>query len=163
MLASVLGKFKLSALYASDLNRTMQTAAYLADATGLTIRKEPRLRERRFGVLEGLTLEEIRQKYPDYYEMFISRDNHCSYSGGETKLEFKKRVLEGFAAIAHAHPGERVAVITHGGAISRLLRHTLNLPDSPFRPFHIANGAINIFEYVQERWLIKTWGWSYLP
>ena len=52
-------------LVSSDASRAFQTAQILGAATGLTVRPEPRLRERGLGHWEGLTREEVAARYPD--------------------------------------------------------------------------------------------------
>ena len=54
-------------LIASDLGRTKETAALIAAATGHEIQTDSRLRERNYGVLEGLTFSEIKSRYPEVW------------------------------------------------------------------------------------------------
>src|SRR5437868_9037647 len=73
-LARRLKDIPFTALYSSDLGRAHQTARYVADETGHAIVTEPDLRERSFGIFEGLTNHEIKTRYPDHYEPFAKRD-----------------------------------------------------------------------------------------
>src|SRR5476649_1879895 len=54
-------------LLSSDLGRALQTASAIAMRTGHDIVVEPRLRERRMGIFQGLTPAEVQARYPDEY------------------------------------------------------------------------------------------------
>ena len=61
-LARALTDDRLDAVYSSDLLRALDTASALAASTGLTVRTDAALRERSFGVFEGLTFAQIEQR-----------------------------------------------------------------------------------------------------
>src|SRR5262245_9299525 len=63
-----------AALYASDLARARDTASVIAERTGRKLVMDSRLRERRFGIFEGLTAGEIHERFPEEYDRFVSRD-----------------------------------------------------------------------------------------
>ncbi len=112
-LAEELAEVQLDAIYSSDLSRARETAEAVAASHGLEVRLDPRLRERAFGSWEGLTREDI--------EALPEGSRH----DGETDDEVRERVLESVQAIADAHPGERVLVVAHGGALNTLWHHAL--------------------------------------
>ena len=112
-LAQELEHVELDAIYASDLSRARATAEAVAASHGLEVRFDPRLRERSFGSWEGLTREDIAT-LPE-----------GSQHDGETDGEVRERVLEAVQAIADAHPGEQVLVVSHGGALNTLWHHAL--------------------------------------
>jgi probable phosphoglycerate mutase len=107
-LAQELEHVDLDAVYASDLSRARATAAAVAASHGLEVRLDPRLRERSFGNWEGLTRDDVAA-LPEGAE-----------HDGETDDEVRERVLEAVQAIADAHPGEQVLVVSHGGALNTL-------------------------------------------
>ncbi|MFQ6688294.1 histidine phosphatase family protein, partial [Bordetella pertussis] len=63
-----------AALYSSDLKRAHDTAASLSAALQLRVRTEPGIRERGFGVLEGLEMENLEQQAPQAAQAWRSRD-----------------------------------------------------------------------------------------
>lgn len=73
-LAARLGAEKPDVLLASDLGRTQETAAPIAAALGKTPVLDAGLRERSYGVLEGLTWPEIEQRHPAAYARIHGRD-----------------------------------------------------------------------------------------
>jgi len=144
-------------LVASDLGRTLQTAAPIAAATGLAIIQDARLRERGFGVFEGLTPEEIHQRYPDEYERWQSRDPEFAMQGGESLMQLRARLsacVEEIAARGHA----KVALVTHGGALDALYRTATGTPYATVRNWALANASINDMVVENGRWQIRGWG-----
>jgi broad specificity phosphatase PhoE len=112
-LAQELTDVELDAIYASDLSRARETAAAVAATHGLEVNLDARLRERSFGSWEGLTREDI--------EAFPQGSRH----DGESDDEVRERMLEAVQAIADAHPGEQVLVVSHGGALNTLWHHAV--------------------------------------
>src|SRR5918996_6105843 len=87
-LARRLKDVAFTALYSSDLGRAHQTARCIADATGHDVIAERGLRERDFGIFEGLTNAEIKARYPEDYELFAKRLPHYAMARGESAHQF---------------------------------------------------------------------------
>ena len=88
-----LAKESFVALYSSDLTRAWDTAHAIAQRTGHDVIAAPELRERRFGVFEGLTHAEIAERHPEELQRFQSRDPDYVVPGGECAREFHARCL----------------------------------------------------------------------
>ena len=72
--AQRLSRRTISALYSSDLGRTMDTAKIIASACGHRVTSDPRLREQDFGRFEGMTSDEISQAFPEEYAAHRQRN-----------------------------------------------------------------------------------------
>ena len=131
------------AVYASDLDRARDTARALARHAGTELRLDSGLRERSFGVFEGLTYAEIEQRLPDAARRWRQRDAGFGPDGGETLRAFYERAVGSVAALAAHHRGQHIAVVTHGGVLDALYRAAVRLPLEAPRPSHIANAGIN--------------------
>jgi broad specificity phosphatase PhoE len=81
--AGVLGEAAPSALLSSDLARARDTGQALADATGVRLRLDARLRELDLGHWQGLTIDEAKQRYPTEYDAWRAGDD-VPRGGGET-------------------------------------------------------------------------------
>jgi broad specificity phosphatase PhoE len=103
----------LDAVYASDLARAHETARIVAERLGLDVVVLPELRERDFGTWEGLTDDEIHERFPEA--------RNGPWGDAESREEMLGRVSEALGRIASAHPDGRVLVITHGGPVRALL------------------------------------------
>jgi len=119
----------ISALYASDLSRALETAQAIGRALHLPPRPEPRLREIDLGVWAGLTRQEIAARYPEEFQAW-SEHKPVRAGGGETFPEMQQRIVSVLEEIVAAHPGETIAVVTHGGAITALRSHIQGIPMS---------------------------------
>lgn len=103
------------AIIASDLRRATQTAEYLAKATGVPIQLDARLRERDFGVWQGLTSVELNEQYPEAAAMWRSGAGVPAGLGIESIEDLGKRATAAFLEAAEAAPGGTVVVTAHGG------------------------------------------------
>jgi probable phosphoglycerate mutase len=142
-----------TALYSSDLGRAWQTARCIAGETGRDVVREPGLRERRFGIFEGLTNAEIEVRHPDLHALFEKRDPHFVMPGGESAAQFHERCLGTLETIARRHHGETVVVVTHGLVLDALYRAACKMPLHQARGFPLLNCSISTFRYTSEGWL----------
>jgi len=132
-----------AALYSSPLRRALDTAKPTAERLGLPIQSEPGLRERSFGVLEGIPYDELTRRAPAAAAVWRRRDPAEPLEGGESLGQFQARIAAAAQAIARRHPGARVLALTHGGALDVIWRtaNQVNL-DAPHRP-PLPNTGIN--------------------
>lgn len=156
--AEALAGAGIDVLYSSDLGRALQTAAVIAERLGLQARPEARLRERHLGILQGLTMEEFRQRHPAEHAAFQQQDIDWAIPGGESIRQRHERSVAGAAELAERHAGQAVAIVTHGGVLESLMRHALGLrPDTP-RRFSLFNAGINTFTVTAGQWRLERWG-----
>lgn len=156
--AARLARENIDAIHASDLGRAMRTAEVVAKAIGLAVVPDARLRERNMGVFQGLTVEEMRRRFPAEYDRFVSRQPDYVIPDGESMRQCHERVIQGLQAIADRHPGRRVVVVTHGGPLSAAFRHTMRLPVNSPRQWSLFNASVNRFEVQGTRWQLLVWG-----
>jgi len=141
----------------SDLGRARATAAYIAAEIGMEAVLDARLRERHYGILQGMTRAEAQATHPEVYRRYSEEDVGFALPGGEsTQTCFERSVgcLEEFAA---CRPGQRILVVTHGGVIDGLYRHTMRLPHVGSRVFSMVNGSLNQFLYERGKWHLESW------
>mgnify|MGYP001185913395 CR=1 FL=1 len=142
-LAQRLAAEPIDAVIASDLARAWMTAVPLADARGLAMVAEPRLRERVFGIFEGKTLDEVAAQHPEEFAAWRARDVAWRIPGGESGLEFIARVLAAVEEIAASFAGRTVAVVTHGGVLDIIYRNARGLAWDAPREHLMLNASIN--------------------
>ena len=157
-LARRLKEVEFSALYSSDLGRAHQTARCIADSTGHEVIAEPGLRERDFGIFEGLTNAEIKVRYPDDFELFAKRDPHYVMSGGESAAQFGERAVGTLERIAQTHSGETIVVVSHGLVLDALYRVACKMALDVPRGFPLLNCSVNTFRRGPDGWLAVTVG-----
>ncbi|MGB7207306.1 MAG: histidine phosphatase family protein [Pyrinomonadaceae bacterium] len=123
--AQVLAKEGVSAIYASDLLRAVQTAESLAELINVAVNTTPALRERHVGVLEGLTFDESKQQFPKDYYALVNRNIHHVITEGESYRHLLRRSTGQLWEILRNHQGEKIAVFSHTGAICFLTLHLM--------------------------------------
>jgi len=137
----------LRAVYCSDLSRALKSAEIIARLHSLNPIVAPSLRERNFGLWEGMSFDEIKVKYPGEFDDWAGNPLTFSPVNGETTLEVRDRVVEAFKKIVHAHPGERVAIVAHGGVNRVILCHILGIPMENIFRVEQDFAALNIIEF----------------
>lgn len=126
-LASFLDSKAPAAVYCSDLARSRRGAEHVAAAYGLTPVLMPALKERSFGHWEGLTWDEIQQRYPDEWSAYMADIPGYTPPGGESFATMSRRVLGAVKEVSERHAGEAVAMVIHGGVNRIILCHALGL------------------------------------
>jgi broad specificity phosphatase PhoE len=118
----------VSGIYSSDLRRAHETAAFIEHTTGVQCQIDPRLREQDLGEWEGLTLEQIRARFPNEALPPFPVLHPVGRYGGETIETLLKRTREFCRMILAAHSGEQVAIVGHMHSLSALLCVLLDIP-----------------------------------
>jgi broad specificity phosphatase PhoE len=126
LVAERLAGQKIDAVYASDLKRAWETAQIIVEKGGLNILSEPRLRELKFGILEGLTFDEAQDQYPEMIAAWLG-DFHQTPRGGETIVAFHERLVALLDDLKREHNEQTVLLVAHGGPLSEILRVVLEL------------------------------------
>ncbi|GAB4053871.1 histidine phosphatase family protein [Catellatospora paridis] len=126
--AAVLARGEAQLMITSDLSRCTQTAAPLAELTGLTPERDARLRERHFGSWQGLTTPEVRERFPESYARWRAADPDPG-DGLEPLADLGKRVSETIRQAAERVPGGTAILVSHGGAIKYGVAALLGWPE----------------------------------
>ena len=137
----------LDALWASDLMRAQQTAQPVAQALGLSVNLVVGLRERHYGAFQGHDSQEIAERFPDEYAHWQTRDPGFTPPDGESQRTFYHRVLHALEPLIAAHPGGRIAVVTHGGVLDCIYRFSNDLPLDAPRNWPLLNTSINVVDF----------------
>lgn len=133
----------IAAVYTSDLTRAVQTATPLAQAKALPLHTVAGLRERHFGVWQGETYGEIEHKYPTDFARWRVREPDFAVEGAESLRVFQARMAQAVQALAQQHPGQTIALFTHGGCLDILYRLATGLPLEAPRTWPISNAVVN--------------------
>jgi len=118
----------LSAIFASDLIRAVETAQPIVEATGIAMVKTPALRERSVGVFTGLTFEEAEQRYPKDFAALMARESDVCPPDGETALACTARAAQLVDQVVAKFTGGRVLFVSHAATLNLVLLHLMGLP-----------------------------------
>ncbi len=146
-----------SAIYSSDLVRALDTARMVAARRGLEVNPLPQLRERHFGIFQGMTAEEGLQRFPAADAWYTIRDVDYDFVTGENLLQFSGRVTEAVDKLVEHHPGQTLAVVSHAGVLEIIYRKATGRPLHTPRDFVIPNCALNWFVFDDKGWHLEAW------
>ncbi|MDC3953185.1 histidine phosphatase family protein [Polyangium jinanense] len=138
----------VTAIFASDLPRALETAAPLVEKSGVPLVADPALRERNFGDLTGTSFADIEARHPDVWRALLARDPLFRPPGGESNADCRARI-SGFVEGLFARGVEgRIVLVSHGVAINQLLYHLLGVPASQPPPvvFRVDNCSVQRVE-----------------
>jgi probable phosphoglycerate mutase len=122
--AAIVAALRPQLLISSDAARALQTAAPIAELTGLVAAAEPRLRERSLGHWEGLTRDEVAERFPEEYRAWVNgRD--VERRGGESRRQVADRAV---AVVAELPAVELAVLVTHSATAMALSARLLGLP-----------------------------------
>ena len=153
-----LATLRPNAIVASDLSRAQQTAGALARLTGLKVRPDKDLRERFGGDWEGLSDEEIRERYP-------AERATWNPPNGEPTAVVADRVAAACTRIADSlGAGQLAVVVGHGAALRLGIECILGLPAqgvSVLGP--LANCSWSVLELRDTQWRLLEYNAGTLP
>lgn len=137
---------RLAGFYTSDLKRAMETAHEISLAVGFHPEPVQALREIYLGEWEGLTTDELAQKFPEAWARWTKEPDWDVVPGGEGAAFFEARVAAAIDSISRRHPHGDVLVVTHGGVIQVALHRIVGRPSHGLFPFKIQNASITQIE-----------------
>ncbi|MCK3684456.1 histidine phosphatase family protein [Maribellus sp. YY47] len=158
LVAKALTKREFDVLISSDLERAVETARIINSQLLLPYETNAALRERSFGKVEGMSLAEIKENFPDEYRSYKQRDPKFAFTGGETIEQLYQRVTSEIETLARKYADQKVLLVSHGLVLEMMMYRTFSVPlDNP-RVFSINNSSISSFYIDGNNWFLKEWG-----
>jgi alpha-ribazole phosphatase len=118
---------KIDGVYASDLTRTIATAAILTEGRGFRVIPCPELREMNYGRCEGMTFSEINDAYPNVADRCINFNVSLEFPEGETFKRFTERTVSFLERLKNHKPSDVILVVSHSGPLKALICHFLGI------------------------------------
>ena len=133
-------------VYSSPLGRAEQTARAIAEALGVDLATDERLREIDVGKIIGMTWQDVADEYPQLMEEYRRNPAAIRYPGGESVLDVSNRAGDLLRWIAEAHQRETVAVVGHAIILKALICHILRLDVPNYRRMTLGNASLSVAE-----------------
>lgn len=143
----------IQAIYCSTLIRTQQTAAPLANFTGLEPIVVPDLREVELGDWEGAEFRKRSQDKDASFLEMMRKGDWGIVPNGETNEAFSGRIRQALRDIQAKHPAERVAVVCHGGVIGAAI--SIATGCSPMSFMHVDNASVTQLLMTDDLWIVR--------
>ena len=155
-LSKALKDKNIEVIYTSPLRRSTETAQPVADFFHLEIVPVQGLIDINYGDWEGLSFNEVKNRYSEQYEKWEKTPDLIRFPNGETLDEAKERSFLAFKNIVSKNPNKSILIIPHRVINKILLCALLNLPTSHFWEIRQDTGCINLIEYSGDRFVLCT-------
>ena len=143
-LAERLARLPIRAVYASPLERAIETAEPIARRHGLAVQPVDDLGEVHMGPWQGLTIAELDQR--EDFRKFNTYRAGARPPGGEMMIEVQTRIIRELHCLEERHPGETVAVVSHGDPLRSAAAYYLGIPLDLMQRFEIAPASVTAVE-----------------
>jgi probable phosphoglycerate mutase len=138
----------IAAVYCSPMRRTIETAALIAEPHKLPPVTRPGLREIDHGHWEGLTRQEVEQRFGDEYARWEEDPFIVAPAGGECGIDVMARALPVLRAIVEAHQGQNVLVVSHKATIRLMISSLLGFDARGYRDrLDQAPACLNVLDF----------------
>ncbi len=151
LLGRALEKERIDVIYSSPLKRTYQTAQEIARRHGLEIIEDKRIIEIDHGVWSGMLVEEVKERFPEDFRMWLEEPHRVKFEGGESLQDVFKRVKDFLEFIREKHWEQTVAVVSHTVPIRAMLCALLNIDLSRFWVFGCDNASYSLVHMEERR------------
>ena len=130
------------AIYSSPLQRARDVAARIADLTGLAVCEEPRITEMHMGELEGVTIQQMRDGWPELYQGWRRDASSVTMPDGESLGMVQERAMAAFDDMDGDHDADdTVIAVTHNFTIRCIVAAILHLPLANINYMDLALGS----------------------
>lgn len=117
------------AVYSSPLQRARGVASAIADLSGLSVTDEPRIIEMHMGDLEGVTVQEMRDGWPDLYQGWRRDASSVTMPGGESLGDVQLRAMAAINELDERYDADdTVVAVTHNFTIRCIVAAVIDLP-----------------------------------
>ena len=138
----------IAAVYCSPMRRTIETAALIAEAHKLPPVTRPGLREIDHGHWEGLTRQDVEQRFGDEYPRWEEDPFTVAPSGGECGVDVMARALPVIRAIIESHRGQNLLVVSHKATIRLVISSLLGFDARGYRDrLDQAPACLNVLDF----------------
>jgi probable phosphoglycerate mutase len=140
---------EIDVVVTSPVRRTHESAEILSERLERPLATEAGLAEMEFGTWDGLTFDEIRDRYPDELDAWLGSLDHGP-GGGESFRVVEKRVLASLERLLADHAGQTLLVVSHVTPIKVLVSHALGAPlESMFR-MELAPASVTVLSFFED-------------
>ncbi len=153
-ITNYLKDFDIDKIYTTTSSRTKDTVKKLSELKSIEIIEKESLKEISFGDFEGLTFDEIKDKYPKEFQDMIEKGYEYKYPNGESLIDSYNRVCIELDNII-SNNDRTILICSHGGTIRNIITYLISNSYKYHWNFKIDNGSVTILE-VQDGFTVIT-------
>ncbi|HEX5588483.1 MAG TPA: MSMEG_4193 family putative phosphomutase [Acidimicrobiia bacterium] len=142
-----LAELPVAVVYASPIERTMQTAAAVAEHHGLTVQELPGVIEADYGEWTGGKIAELAKT--DLWKTVQRAPSRARFPDGESLAEMQTRMVSALEVVVARHPGELVVVVSHADPIKAAIAHYTGMHLDLFQRIMVSPASVTVFELSQ--------------
>ena len=145
-ITNYLKDFDIDKIYTTTSSRTKDTVKKLSELKSIEIIEKESLKEISFGDFEGLTFDEIKDKYPKEFQDMIEKGYEYKYPNGESLIYSYNRVCIELDNIISNNDDRTILICSHGGTIRNIITYLISNSYKYHWNFKIDNGSVTILE-----------------
>ena len=154
-ITNYLKDFDIDKIYTTTSSRTKDTVKKLSELKSIEIIEKESLKEISFGDFDGLTFDEIKDKYPKEFQDMIEKGYEYKYPNGESLIDSYNRVCIELDNIISNNDDRTILICSHGGTIRNIITYLIAKSYKYHWIFKIDNGSVTILE-VQDGFTVIT-------
>ncbi len=143
--ATRLAALPIAAVYASPIERTTQTARYIAAHLGLEVLPLPGVIEADYGDWTGGKIADLAKT--DEWKVVQAAPSRAQFPGGESIRAMQARMVDALDAVVAAHPHETVVVVSHADPIKSAIAHYTGMHLDLFQRLHVSPASATVLDF----------------
>jgi broad specificity phosphatase PhoE len=147
LLAKKLKDDSVSAIHSSPLRRARETAAAIARIHGLRVIDDDAFKEIDAGEMEGLTFDEVMERYSGFIEDWMKGSTSLRMPGGESMSDLQQRTWPAVERIVGENPHSVIVLVSHSLAILSIITKALGMAPFNFRRLQVSVASISILNF----------------
>ncbi len=161
--ARMLAGEAVDVIYASPMLRTLRTAREIEAVTGAPLHTDARLKERPFGIWDGMYFDDIARTYPEGFRAWKADPINYVPQGGEAIRDHRVRIKMAVDEILERHPGALIVIVAHVGPIRMCITDAIGMPVEGYRQLTIDYGALTRIDYGRRQNNLVYMNYRYQP
>jgi broad specificity phosphatase PhoE len=145
----------LHAIYSSPLSRSMETAENIAKFQDISVTPLESIIDISYGEWEGVSLVEVRKKYPDLYDLWLKEPHNITFPGGESLEQVRVRTRNAIDDLLEKHKNENIALVAHRVPNKVICCNLIGIDNSNFWRIQQDTASTNLFVYKDGQWIIS--------
>jgi broad specificity phosphatase PhoE len=160
--ARLLSGLGVSAVHTSPVRRAVETAEIIAGELGANVVINEGFIDIDYGEWQGLTVEEVQEKFGGTLDAWLSDPGGFTFPGGESMLDVRSRLEPALLGIVRDNPGGSVAAVSHLAVLKVCFILMMGVEFGWFWKLGLDNGSVGLFFHDEENGF-RLHSWNCLP
>lgn len=145
----------MDAVYSSPLSRSLETAHQIAKLHNVTVQPLEPIIDISYGEWEGLSNDQVREKYPDLHRLWREHPHEVRFPGGESLDEVRVRTMTAVERFLIKHQDQTIVLVAHRVPNKVICCALIGLDNSHFWRIQQDTACTNLFTYKGGRWIVS--------